>query len=471
MAHFNHAYHKAFYLKSGGLKVGVGTDTTALTTIGDLGLYDADTYVALANVAAISTLAGGIAGIDAVALAAGSYALGSQAKFIIANASFQQTDTIGGNPLHGGYSESIKSKDIQFRHINAIGTQIATAGLGQTIAIRFMSAASSKSCFECGTDPMLRIDIKGADALRMLSHNAYRNVDIGGLCNSCNVAETFLDVKKVVNEFAKNIAADPILSKLIDTTQADFFSVTANAGSSWQDHAITIANNTATSAYDSVAAETAWDANDGARLLMDLGVVDTQFGVCSFDTRDWNNTQPLLGNVEIIDESGKACDTCRINVEPLTGDNYNNGAATTNGVINQYYSGSGESVAPVSVLGDGTTALNDILLTQNYLQNPYHQGGKDSGRMREIEGSKAILDNFPTAAQYHMFTLQHTVPRYNNPSGVFDNDQYRYSIYTEGDQGSPYGVNANATTFKTFLDRIKIHAGVEAQYPDEVIPT
>tara|TARA_R110001592_G_scaffold122340_3_gene328968 strand:+ start:6322 stop:7707 length:1386 start_codon:yes stop_codon:yes gene_type:complete len=461
MAHFNHAYHKAFYLKSGGLKT--SGNTTALTTIGDLGLYDADTYVALGAVGpganTISTLAGGYTGT------AGTYALGSQAKFIIANASFQQTDTIGGNPLHGGYSESIKSKDIQFRHINAIGTQIATAGLGQTIAIRFMSAASSKSCFECGTDPMLRIDIKGADALRMLSHNAYRNIDIGGLCNSCNTAGTFLDVKKVVNEFAKNIAADPILSKLIDTTQVDFFSVTANAGSSWQDHAITVANNTATSAYDSVAAETAWDANDGARLLMDLAVVDTQFGVCSFDTRDWNNTEPLLGNVEIIDESGKACDTCRINVEPLTGNNYDNGAPTTNGVINEYYSGSGESVAPVSVLGDGTTALNDILLTQNYLQNPYHQGGKDSGRMREIEGSKAILDNFPTAAQYHMFTLQHTVPRYNNPSGVFDNDQYRYTIYTTG------GVNANATTFKTFLDRIQLHAGIEAQYPNDTIPT
>ena len=463
MAHFNHAYHKAFYLKTGGLKT--SGNTTALTTIGDLGLYDADTYVALANVAGISTLAGGITGADAVALANGTYALGSQSKFIIANASFQQTDTLGGNPLHGGYQESIKSKDIQFRHINAIGTQIATAGVAQTIAIRFMSAATSKSCFECGTDPMLRIDIKGADALRMLSHNAYRNIDIGGICNCCNTAGTFLDVKKVVNEFAKNIAADPILSKLIKTDEVDFFSVTANAGSSWQDHAITVANNTATSAYDSVPCETAWDADDGARLLMQLAVVDTQFGVCSFDTRDWKNTEPLTGNVEIIDESGKACDTCRINVEPLVGANYNNGAPTTNGVVNEYYSGSGESVAPVNVLGDGTLALNDILLTQNYLQNPYHQGGKDSGRMREIEGSKAILDNFPTAAQYHMFTLQHVVPRYNNPSGVFDNDQYRYTIYSTG------GVNANATTFKTFLDRIKIHAGVEAQYPNDTIPT
>ena len=68
MAHFNHAYHKAFYLKTGGLKT--SGNTTALTTIGDLGLYDADTYVALANVAGISTLAGGITGADAVALAA-----------------------------------------------------------------------------------------------------------------------------------------------------------------------------------------------------------------------------------------------------------------------------------------------------------------------------------------------------------------------------------------------------------------
>lgn len=463
MAHFNHAYHKAFYLKSGGLKL--SGNTTALTTIGDLGLYDADTYVALANVAGISTLAGGITGADAVALAAGSYALGSQAKFIIANASFQQTDTIGGNPLHGGYQESIKSKDIQFRHINAIGTEIATAGVAQTASIRFMSAASSKSCFECGTDPMLRIDIKGADALRMLNHNAYRNVDIGGLCSACNTAGTHLDVKKVVNEWAKKIAADPILSKLIDTTQADFFSVTTDTGSNWTDYAITAANNTATSAYDSVAAMTTWDATDGARLKLYMGVVDTQFGVCSFDTRDWINTEPLTVGVEVIDESGKACDTCRINTEPLVGANYDNGVATTNGIINEYYSGSGESVAPISEIGNGSKALNDLLLTQNYLQNPYNQGNKSSGRFREIEGSKAVLDNFPTNVTYHKFYLQHTVPRYNNPSGVFDNDQYRYTIYTTG------GVNANATTFKTFLDRIKIHAGIEAQYPNDTIPT
>jgi hypothetical protein len=456
MAHFNHAYHKAFYLKSGGLKT--SGNTTALTTIGDLGLYDADAYTGL-NLAGISTLAGGYTG------AAGTYALGSQAKFIIANASFQQTDTIGGNALHGGYQESIKSKDIQFRFINAVGTEIATAGVAQVVSIRFMSAASSKSCFECGTDPMLRIDVKGADALRMLNHNAYRNVDIGGLCNCCNSAGTHLDVKKVVNEFAKNIAADPILSKLIDTTQADFFSVTTDTGSNWTDYAITTANNTATSAYDSVACASTWDATDGARLKLYMGVVDTQFGVCSFDTRDWTNTEPLTANVEVIDESGKACDTCRINTEPLVGSNYNNGVATTNGIINKYYSGSGESVAPVNEIGNGTRALNDLLLTQNYLQNPYNQGNKSSGRIRQIEGSKDVLDNFPTNATYHKFYIQHTVPRYNNPSGVFDNDQYRYTIYTTG------GVNANATTFKTLLDRIQLHAGVETAYPNDTIPT
>tara|TARA_Y100001938_G_scaffold143791_1_gene217185 strand:+ start:2507 stop:3865 length:1359 start_codon:yes stop_codon:yes gene_type:complete len=452
MAHFNHAYHKAFYLKSGGLKV--AGNTTALTTIGDLGLYDADTYTALANVAAISTLAGGTTG--------GIFNIGSQNKFIIANASFQQTDTIGGNPLHGGYSESVKSKDIQFRFINQIGTQIGVAGSNQIAHLVVKGAASSKSCFECGTDPMLRLDIKGADALRLLNHNAYANIDIGGLCNCCNTAGTFLDPIKVVNEWAKKIAVHPILSKLMNIT----FQVSTNGGGAWTSYAITVANNTATSAYDSEACLTTWTADNQARIIFNMGVVDTQFGVCSFDTRDWTNTEPLLLNVEVLDESGKACATCKITDKLFNVDgDTDNGAPETNGNIFFITDGTAGTTVPVHEIGNGTYALNDLLLTQNYLQNPYHQGAKSSGRIRQIEGSKEVLDNFPTAAQYHKFTLQHTVPRYNNPSGVFDNDQYRYTIYTTG------GVNANATLFKTFLERIREHAGLEAQYPNDTIPT
>tara|TARA_R100000152_G_C6772801_1_gene199875 strand:- start:853 stop:2235 length:1383 start_codon:yes stop_codon:yes gene_type:complete len=459
MAHFNHAYNKAFYMKSGSLKQ--AGNTTALTTIGDFGVYDADTYTAFANVAAISVHAGGLTGpADATALAAGSYALGSQNKFILAQASWNQTDTIGGNVLHGGYAESIKSKDIQYRFINQIGAQQAVAGVNQIAILKIEGAADSKSCFECGTDPMLRIDIKGADALRMLNHNAYRNIDIGGLCNCCNSAGTFLDPIKVANEWAKKIAADPILSKMMTVT----FEATTNAGGLWTNYPITVANNTATSTYDSEACLGTWTADNQARITFTMAVVDTQFGVCSFDTRDWTNTEPLLLNVEVLDESGKACATCKITEKLFNVDgDIDNGAPTTNGNIYFITDGTAGTTVPVHEVGNGTYALNDLLMTQNYMQSPYNQGNRDSSRFRTIEGSDLVLNNFPTNAQYHKLTLQHTVPRYNNPSGVFDNDQYRYTVYTEG------GTNANAVTLKEYFVRMRTHAGIEALYPDETM--
>ena len=34
-------------------------------------------------------------------------------------------------------------------------------------------------------------------------------------------------------------------------------------------------------------------------------------------------------------------------------------------------------------------------------------------------------------AFYACYYLLHSVPRYNNPTGVFDNDQYLYKFYVE----------------------------------------
>ena len=64
------------------------------------------------------------------------------------------------------------------------------------------------------------------------------------------------------------------------------------------------------------------------------------------------------------------------------------------------------------------------------MQNPYNQGNKDSARIREIEGSDQIYAAMDMTTHYKSYNLVHSVPRFNNPTGVFDNDQYHYSIYT-----------------------------------------
>jgi len=130
---------------------------------------------------------------------------------------------------------------------------------------------------------------------------------------------------------------------------------------------------------------------------------DTQFGDCSFDTRDHYEMEPVQIYASILDETGDPCNQC--------------GSTTrTDGVMAQTH---------------GETVLRDILLHERYLQSPYHQGAIDSPRIREIEGFEAIKAAVTRGALYKVYYLQHSIPRLSNPSGTFDNDQYIYQFFVE----------------------------------------
>ena len=131
--------------------------------------------------------------------------------------------------------------------------------------------------------------------------------------------------------------------------------------------------------------------------------VDTKFGNCSFDTRDFYEKEPVQLIGSILDETGEPCNDCGI-------------ATTTPGTMQQT---------------SGETVLRDILLTEAYMQSPYNQGNPDSARIREIEGSNDILAAVDRNALYKTYYVQHSIPRLNNPTGVFDNDQYVYTIYVK----------------------------------------
>jgi len=137
MAYFNHAYQKAFYAKS--IEIDTAKTTVDLTTAGKFGVYDANTYSALVNAADVDALA--TTGIGGVA-----NTFGSSQKFILANASWNQTDTLGGNANHGGYAESIKSKDIQFRHITRMNEMAAQTPTSEVAVVRVFGYTNSVSC-------------------------------------------------------------------------------------------------------------------------------------------------------------------------------------------------------------------------------------------------------------------------------------------------------------------------------------
>jgi len=128
---------------------------------------------------------------------------------------------------------------------------------------------------------------------------------------------------------------------------------------------------------------------------------DTQFGDCSFDTRDHYEMEPVQLVGSVLDETGNPCNDCGV-------------VTTTQGVMAQTH---------------GETVLRDILLHERYLQSPYHQGSVDSVRIREIEGFDAIKAAVTRNALYKVYYLQHSIPRLSNPTGTFDNDQYVYQFF------------------------------------------
>ena len=107
----------------------------------------------------------------------------------------------------------------------------------------------------------------------------------------------------------------------------------------------------------------------------------------------------------VLDETGNPCNDCGTVV-------------TTPGTMEQK---TGEGV------------LRNLLLTESYAQAPYHQGNADSARMREIEGSEEVLSAVDRSALYKTYYVQHSIPRLNNASSVFDNDQYVYEIFVKCD--------------------------------------
>ena len=131
--------------------------------------------------------------------------------------------------------------------------------------------------------------------------------------------------------------------------------------------------------------------------------VSTKFGDCSFDTRDHFNAEPVEIIASILDETGDPCNDC--------------GTATRT---------SGQMQAT-----QGEEVIRELILSERYRQSPYNQGNRDSARIREIEMSDELLAAVDRKATYRAFYIQHVVPRFNNPSGVFDNDQYVYQIYVK----------------------------------------
>lgn len=420
--YFPNAFRKSFLPASTTL---ASSGTTAALTAGQIGFFDAKTYQAVTAQAA---------------------------PFILAQGSYFAADKIG--PVHGGYKESVKSKVINPKYISRLIKVTSATAQNQIVSVD-PSAATINS----DTTYRLRLDVKGSPALRFLNHQLYKTLDAHSGCDTVAGTTNTVDQNVILLKWKDQINEAPLLkdfvvakvwnlttasvginptagsativvanadrtafqvgekvvfaslaggSEVVSVGAADSASsgyanvvLTKNAVSSTDGNA-KIYTQVATGTYAPVTA-----ANDVAAVDSHLEItaayVETKFGSCTFTPTDKYELEPLFIYTSFVDESGDPC--------------------AVNGFV------SAEIQAPRQASGVGETVLRELILDGRYLQNAYPDSSRvDSLRMREIEADPALA-TVNKAGLYDQVLILHNVPRFNNPSSTFDNDQYLIVVH------------------------------------------
>jgi hypothetical protein len=390
--YFNHAFRKSFLGKTNGGVLDVRTSgSTADLTAGQIGLFDAKTFAAVTS---------------------------TGKPFILAQGSYFTNDKIG--PVHGGYQESVKSKVINPKYISRVFT---TCSVQPQPEIKEICVSG----LECGKTYRLRLDIKGSPALRFLSHNIYRTLDaFTGCCtDDCTATCTgaLVDPTIATINWAKQIVENPIVKNYFKVTVIDWDGVTVavQAGTSdAQIAAFVAALNAYTSTFDPTDANA--DTDDSC-IRLEVAYVDTKFGNCTFTPTDFYELQPLRVFASMVDETGDPCSVQGVTIS---------GQVNADGVATPPFQ------EPRQAQGLGETVLRDLILAGRYRQEAFPDSSRvESLRMREIEGNPS-LTGFNRNAYFNSINILHNVPRLNNPTGTFDNDQYLLTIYV------PEGVDNTA---------------------------
>lgn len=297
--------------------------------------------------------------------------LSGNQTFILAQGSLHTTDKIG--PFHGGYKESVKSKVINPKYVSRFFKVSAQSAQNQVIEVSVSNVLED-------TTQRLRLDIKGSPALRLLSHNAYKTLAAYSGCAADPAAPAVIDPTTIAIKWAKEIQESPYIAPFVSVSVIDIEDADVNN-------------------LDTYVAATGTIASSAtAKLVITAAYADTKFGNATFSATDHYELEPLLIYASGVDESGDACATQNI-------------TAT-------------ETQAPRQATGVGETVLRDLILSNRYLQEPFSDGGHvNSLRLREILDD-VNLGAVSRTAQFDQICILHNVPRFNNPSSTFDNDQY-----------------------------------------------
>ena len=171
-------------------------------------------------------------------------------------------------------------------------------------------------------------------------------------------------------------------------------------------------------------------SNGKPHIELTLGYAETTFAACTFTPTDKYEVEPLYAYAAVVDESGNPCIATTFDAN-----------TATVSATNPYLSSHGVEIqAPVQAQGLGEAVIRELILAGRYLQNAYPDSGRvDHLRMREIEADP-MLAQVTRANLYDQVLVLHNVPRWNNPTGTYDNDQYLLQFFV------PAGATVTALT-------------------------
>lgn len=487
MSYFNHAFNKAFV---GTLPTQADNPGTAHGVTDGLLMVAGVSTSELGNTAAPASLGLGAYGFFTnntyLSVVAASAEVTSGQPLILAGAAVRSVDNIG--PFHGGYAESNKSKYINPKlvsrfyrmddavpeqsiwHVGVTNFQTGTtlafvspcgsgyadgiytnvpapgsiAGVGMTVDVEVVGGeiismvenqvgtgyvvaetitpdaatlgwvagvecattietVGAQDCefeFLCGETYNLFINLYGAPVLRVLNHDSYQTLAAyTGCCPDGSITPTAVDSTLVMIDWAQQIIDNPYLQDFIRpivyTEAGDpLFATGAEAVAAGYLVTDLWSTYVSTGHVDGALA--------GIRIVG--AYVDTVFESCTFQTSDYYNKEVVQMEISLRDETGDPC-------------------AFDGICITTECCGFGGQ-------GYGDTYLRELIQSEAYLQN----GFSTDPRIREITQGNDLRDAIPAVIAgvtqfYTKYVIQHTVPRYNNPTSVFDNDQYNLMIY------------------------------------------
>ena len=276
-----------------------------------------------------------------------------------------------------------------------------TAGIG----------ANCCKTFFCGETYSLRVDLKGSPALRFLNHNSYYIANhYTGCCPDDAIAPVAVDSTLVFIGWANDLLRSPLVNPFIRIV------ITDEAGNLWYaPGTLDVFGNPVANTWDHyVSPGHTEDACAGFTIFG--AYVDTRFGDCTFQISDFYEKEPIRIYASEVDFNG----------DPCTFDSLC--------VITE--------CEPTQANGFGETVLRDLILSESYRQNFFHS----DFRIREITQGNQIVNTIDRTTLYTKYYLLHNVPRFNNPTSTFDNDQYMLEII--GGQIGPFGNPVAMTAFE-----------------------